>query len=780
MFVVARPSTTRCSSESAILTRSIPNTPTKDAPKQGVLRLKTNKENVTPPSGLPRLSAKRGAVQPGIPVRKVSGSQPTLGAAALRNQVDTLRAENAKLRKEHQRELAKLQEKSAQSEVRVQELVREKLARESEYGEIEREQRVASQREAALRTALERSETALKQLGERSGKLNGAERKLEDLERIHADEKRRLALDISSLQSQLDVARITLISHTSRLRERDSSKRLAHDLELRLQERDARILELEDQAQLYERRVQVYDDRVRAYKERVRVAEERAKEAEGEVELVLGEEAQGDTKGTEELEYTKQLVEKFALAYGKLYERMMEREQEIREMRRALKGKARMVEVLEEDLKMAGEETTELTEEVRARRLERRAEVEESRWEGGSRAQVDELVVLVREGQNEIRRLESLAFDLGPPRAESSTLLHPGPSPGPSASRSASLEAELAQLRTECAALREDQESLEQDLVDAAMASEEHARQAAEHSRLQIEYASLQAELKHVRAQSSRPSSAFSQLEAEHKRLAEEYESYKAKMEGVALSLAEHEARAVLLNGSQAREQALRDQIENLRGQIAKLGKALAEECASTKKVKERVVELQGVEEGLRGDMNEMMEALDRVDRYEEAYESLVAEVVQLGLGEDELDRLQNMTEKILGTSTAKQKMRYVEEVKMELDQMAQKLVRAEWERDQARKEGVDLRRELDVFQRMGFARSASTPPVSLRSMPMMAETLGTGVHAEMRALGLGLPPRRPGSASSANSQQQRRISRALSYAIEAEGVVPSLVEEEQ
>ncbi|KAG8738770.1 hypothetical protein FRC10_006487 [Ceratobasidium sp. 414] len=756
-----------------------------DAPKQGVLHLRTKKEkeNVVPPSGLPRPSAKRGIVQPGLPVRKVSGSPPTLGAAALRSQVDTLRAENAKLRKEHQRELVKLQEKSAQSEVRVQELVREKLARESEHAEIEREQRVASQREAALRTALERSETALKQLSERSGKLSGAERKLEDLERIHADEKRRLTLDISSLQSQLDVARTTLISHTSRLRERDSSKRLAQDLELRLQDRDARILELEDQAQVYERRVQVYDDRVRAYKERVKIAEERAKEAEGEAELVLGERAQDGTKGAEELQYTKQLVQKFALAYGELYERMMEREREIREMRRALKGKARMVEALEEDLELVREETAELKEEVQARQLERWAEVEGSGWENGSRAQVDELLALAREGQAETRRLESLAFDLGSPHAGPSTLSRPDPSSsGPSSSRSAALEAELGQLRTECAALREDQESLQQDLVDAAMDAEEHARQAAEHSRLQVEYASLQAELDRVRAQSSRSSPALSQLESEHKRLVEEYDSYKTKMEGVASALAEHEARAVLLNGSQAREQALRGQIENLRGKIAGLEKALAEERASVKRAKERVAALQSVEEGLRGDMDEMMEALDRVDRYEEAYETLVAEVVQLGLGEDELDRLQNMTEKILSTSNAKQKMRYVEDVKIELDRVAQKLARAEWERDQARKEGAGLRRELGVFQSMagldGFSRSASTPPVSVRGIPMMTEMPGIGTHAEMRALGLGLPPRRPGSASSTNTQQQRRISRALSYAIEAEGVVPSLVEE--
>ncbi|KAG8725621.1 hypothetical protein FRC09_000008 [Ceratobasidium sp. 395] len=772
MFVVARPTTTRCSTDSAIsLTRSIPNTPTMDAPKQGVLHLKTNKEkeNILPPSALPRPSAKREISQPPAPVRKVSGSQPTLGAAALRTQVDTLRAENAKLRKEHQRELIKLTEKSAQSDARVQELVREKLARESEHADAEREQRVASQREAALRTALERSESALKQLNERSGKFSSTERKLEDLERIHADEKRKLTLDISSLQSQLDVARTTLISHTSRLRERDTSRRLSQDLELRVLERDARITELEDQAQVYERRVQVYDDRVRAYKERVKVAEERAKEAEGEAELALEERAQEGKEGHQELGYTKELVEKFALAYGELHAHMMEREREIREMRRAMKGKAKMVEVLEEDLKIAKEEAVELKEEVRARRM--------ASWEQDSREQVDGLLALVYEQQNEIRRLESLAQSPG----SSSSRAAPGLSPpSPSSSRSVALEAELAQLRSECAALHEEQESLEQDLVDAAMDAEEHARRAVEHTRLQIEYTSLQTELERIRSLSS-SSPALAHLESEHKRLVDEYEAYKDRMETVALSLAEHEARAVLLNGSQAREQALRDQIVKMRGQIAGLEKALGQERASVKVAKERVAELQAVEEGLRGDMNEMMEALDRVDRYEEAYETLVAEVVQLGLGEDELDRLQNTTEKILGTSNAKQKMQYVEQVKIELDQVALKLKRAEWERDQARKQNADMRSELSVFQRMGYSRSASTPPVPFRGMmPMMTETPEMTMHAEMRALGLGPPPRRPGSASSTGTQQQRRISRALSYAIEVEGVVPALIEEEQ
>ncbi|KAG9110858.1 hypothetical protein FRC07_008127, partial [Ceratobasidium sp. 392] len=83
---------------------------------------------------------------------------------------------------------------------------------------------------------------------------------------------------------------------------------------------------------------------------------------------------------------------------------MTEREQEMREMRRALKGKARMVETLGEDLKMSREEIVELKEEVRARRLERRG----SDWEQNSQPQIDQLLELVQEQQDEIRRLESL------------------------------------------------------------------------------------------------------------------------------------------------------------------------------------------------------------------------------------------------------------------------------------------------------------------------------------------------------------------------------------
>ncbi|KAG8725622.1 hypothetical protein FRC09_000009 [Ceratobasidium sp. 395] len=70
--------------------------------------------------------------------------------------------------------------------------------------------------------------------------------------------------------------------------------------------------------------------------------------------------------------------------------------------------------------------------------------------------------------------------------------------------------------------------------------------------------------------------------------------------------------------------------------------------------------------------------------------------------------------------------------------------------------------------------------PGNMSMMPMMTETPEMTMPAWVWAIGLGPPPGQPGLAPSTSTQQQRRISRALSYAIEVEGVVSALVEEEQ
>lgn len=55
-------------------------------------------------------------------------------------------------------------------------------------------------------------------------------------------------------------------------------------------------------------------------------------------------------------------------------------------------------------------------------------------------------------------------------------------------------------------------------------------------------------------------------------------------MEDTACSAAEHEARTVLLNGSQAREHAPRDQVEGLRAQIKNPKGELVVERASVER----------------------------------------------------------------------------------------------------------------------------------------------------------------------------------------------------
>ncbi|KAF8757092.1 glycoside hydrolase family 16 protein [Rhizoctonia solani] len=801
-------------------TRSL-DSPTMDAPKQGVLRIQSHKgkENVLP-SGLPRLSVKKDPNQPSsVSTRKVSGSQPTLGAAALRAQVDTLRTENAKLRKEHQRELHKSQEKASQLESRVQDLVREKLTRDSEHAEAEREHRMVSQREAALRTALEKSESALKQLNERIGKLAGAERKLEDIERIHNDEKRKLTMEISSLQSQLEIARTTVGEHSARLRERDTSRRFetrARDLEVRIQERDLRIRELEEelataeaQAQVYEGRMQVYDKRVKAYKERVRVAEQQARDTEIEMEALEVSQAASNEETSKELAYAKVLLERFAVAYGQLHANSQAKDKEIQALEGELRDKGRKIATLEQMAVWAEEEKRSLAEELGIQRDPVYSEWGKYRHttyaeRDSSQTDLDELVIAVLEGQREMRlmevqKLRLFSNDVHTSIADTSL---------PSASNlSRSEELELIKLRAECATLREEQESLEQDLVDAAMEAEEHNHQIVAYQELQVEYASLEAEIAHLRSRTIIPNvdpshtkaqAELSRLEAEHKQLQAEFTAYKQTMEETARAAAEHEARAVLLNGLQAREHSLREQMDALRTQIARLEKDLQDERENVKRAERRLVQAKTIEDELREDIDEMMEALDRADRYEEAYNTLVGEVVQLGLSDRELDKLQKASEAALGVSNANQKLKYVEEIKAELDQMAQKLAQTERERDQARAQGVDLRRELGVFQTvtglngwMDPSRSASTPPIRsmmtpparLPSLPLeritetSAPNEGLGVTSnarpELRALGLGLPSaRRPASVPApAPVTTDRRISRALSMALEAENM---------
>ncbi|KAJ1299693.1 hypothetical protein OPQ81_005383 [Rhizoctonia solani] len=774
-----------------------------DPPKQGILRLQAHKgkENIIP-SSLPRLSVKKDSNQSSaLLIRKISGSQPTLGAVALRSQVDALRAENAKLRKEHQRELAKSQEKSSQLESRVQELVREKLVRDSEHAEAEREHRMASQRETALRMALEKSEAALKQLNERSGKLGGVERKLEDMERIHSDEKRKLTQEISSLHSQLEVARTTINEYAARLRERDTSKRFetrARELEARIQERDSRIQELEEelataeaQAQVYEGRVQVYDKRVKAYKDRVRIAEQQARNTEAEIEALHAARASSNEETLKELAYAKTLLEQLAIAYGDLHARSQAKDRRIYALEVEVQDKGKKVATMEQMATWAEEERRHLADELDIRRRLASSEGWEGFWhtshfeEEGSRDEVEELMLTALEGRREmcemeVRKLELLAIDDHIPIPSTSSI----PSFSASSNLSHSEELELARLRAECEALREEQESLEQDLVDAAMESEEHTRQVAAYQELQVEYASLEAELARLRLQSVGPSAQpshirvqadLSRLETEHKQLQGEFLAYKQKMEETARAAAEHEARAILLNGLQSREHSLREQMDALRTRVALLEKDLADEKENVKRAERRLIQAKTVEDELREDIDEMMEALDRVDRFEDAYNILVGEVVRLGLSDDVLDKLQKSSEAPLNVSHAKQKLKYVEEVKKELDRMAQKLAQTERERDQARAQGVDLRRELSVFQTvtglngwMDQSRSASTPPVrSMMTPPGRVPSVPLERIMETPTNeGLGVV-----SNPSAPAPAERRISRALSIALEAENM---------
>lgn len=420
--------------------------------------------------------------------------------------------------------------------------------------------------------------------------------------------------------------------HSARLRERDASRRFevrARDLEFCLQERELRIRELEDelataeaQAEVYEGRVQVYDKRVRAYKDRVRIAEQQAREAEAEIEALQVNRTWQNEGTIKELEYTKMLLERLTVAYGELAAQMREKDKAVRSLEWALSDKEKRVETLERSVKVVEGDLMELAKEFGTGWSVSNSE----RWKGfgdsidggdDSRAELNELLVVAMDGQREMRAMEVEELELlaQQPRASLS-------SQSLSSSAGSSAELEIAQLRAQCAALQAEQDSLEQDLVDAAMDAEEHARQASAYKQLQTDYASLEAELLRVctqhtlsalpqpvdpntRTAHAQAQADLTRLETEHKRLQGEFAEYKRSMEEATRAVAEHEARAVLLNGLQAREHALREQMDELRAYVAELEKKLVEEKNNVKKAEEKLTEAKIVEGGLRYDINE-------------------------------------------------------------------------------------------------------------------------------------------------------------------------------
>ncbi|KAG8897987.1 hypothetical protein FRC01_011076 [Tulasnella sp. 417] len=135
----------------------------------------------------------------------------------------------------HQRATNRLQEKIAELEVHARTAILEKNNLHTELTALQDECRRSAEREAALRVALERAEAGIKGESDQGQNSLVLQRKLEDLERTHADGTHKHIAELEILRRKLEQAEKTV-------KEQDDVILLQHQ---RATEKDTMIISLE-------------------------------------------------------------------------------------------------------------------------------------------------------------------------------------------------------------------------------------------------------------------------------------------------------------------------------------------------------------------------------------------------------------------------------------------------------------------------------------------------------------------------------------------------------
>ncbi|KAH9948685.1 hypothetical protein B0H21DRAFT_845411 [Amylocystis lapponica] len=141
---------------------------------------------------------------------------------------------------------------------------------------------------------------------------------------------------------------------------------------------------------------------------------------------------------------------------------------------------------------------------------------------------------------------------------------------------------------------------------------------------------------------------------------------------------------------------------------VAKVEHMLQKEKETTQRLAETVQKCRAAEEAMQAEVEELTSELSLAERYQEAYNSLVEEVDALIDGMRSRKRSSAPTKiqrRIIGHNNPAQRIMYVDRIRSELHETKQKLLMLTRERDTAVADGDDLRYELQLY------KSVAIPP---------------------------------------------------------------------
>ncbi|KAF7793937.1 hypothetical protein EIP86_005060 [Pleurotus ostreatoroseus] len=296
--------------------------------------------------------------------------------------------------------------------------------------------------------------------------------------------------------------------------------------------------------------------------------------------------------------------------------------------------------------------------------------------------------------------------------------------------------------------MRETQSAIQHTLLADAATWTTYEHLKGEH--LLIHSRLLEGRLTEAQDEARRQSSLLTEAQAQLSGAAAELSATRSEYQTTQAKLVE---TLTSLSVSKAREETLGKELQSVKAQrkaeTAKLEQQLRQEKEIAQKLASVVQTSKAAQDALRDEVEQLAADLTEAEKYQEAYISLLEEVDALvgrnALAEDEAQRLSKFNAEILGHQNPAQRIMYVDRIRGELHEAKLELLAVTRERDALLDNNDDLQHELGLYTSVGVPMQVKprTTVTRVARAPLANQNINTSARAKS-----------PGSMSSSNARK--------------------------
>ncbi|THH00772.1 hypothetical protein EW026_g1833 [Hermanssonia centrifuga] len=171
------------------------------------------------------------------------------------------------------------------------------------------------------------------------------------------------------------------------------------------------------------------------------------------------------------------------------------------------------------------------------------------------------------------------------------------------------------------------------------------------------------------------------------------------------------------------------------KAEVARLEGVVKQERETNQRLASAVQQGRAAEEALNAEIDQLATDLAEAERYQEAYTNLVEEVDSLisrnALAEEEAHRLSKFNAEILGHHNPAQRIMYVDKIRRELHDTKQQLLISTRDRDTVLNENDDLRNELELYKSVAVPLNSKprTSVTRVTRIPLTNQSMNTSAN---------------------------------------------------